>query len=113
MPALVTIVETELFQRDVKGVLAEDEIDQLKDFLAKNPNAGNLIPGTGGVRKLRWGVQARGKRGGGRVIYYFHSERIPLFLFKFFAKSEKSDLTGKEKKELSSVVDEIIAEFIR
>jgi hypothetical protein len=60
-----------------------------------------VIKGTGGVRKLRWAASGRGKRGGGRVIYYFHDTEMPLYLFKFYAKALKSDLTARENKQLS------------
>lgn len=110
---LITIVELSAFVRDIAGVLDDDELDELKVFLAANPEAGVVIKNTGGVRKLRWTASGRGKRGGGRVIYYFHSETVPLYLFKFFVKAAKSDLTATEKKELSDVVAEIVAEYKR
>jgi hypothetical protein len=109
MPALNAIVELSSFIRDAKGNLSEPEIEELKSYLAGNPEAGDIIPGTGGVRKLRWAASGRGKRGGGRVIYYFHNPAMPLFLFNFFTKAEKSDLTGREKKSLSKVVEAIVA----
>jgi hypothetical protein len=109
MPALCTVVELASFIRDAAGNLSEREIDELKSHLAANPNAGAIIPGTGGVRKLRWAASGRGKRGGGRVIYYFHNQAMPLYLFNFFTKAEKSDLTGREKKELSKIVEAIVA----
>ncbi len=62
-------------------------------FLAANPDAGDIMPETGGGRKLRWRAQGRGKRGGVRVIYYYHSESFPLFLISVFAKNEKTSLT--------------------
>lgn len=110
MPALITIVELASFARDTINELTEDERDELKNFLGANPESGAVIPGTGGVRKLRWAASGRGKRGGGRVIYYFHDRDMPLFLFKFFVKASKADLTGQEKKDLSNVVRAIVAE---
>jgi hypothetical protein len=113
MPALVSIVELQAFIRDTEGVLADSEKAELKGYLAANPEAGVVVPGTGGVRKLRWAASGRGKRGGGRVIYYFHDEEMPLFLFNFFTKAAKSDLTGQEKKALTKVVEGIVAEHKR
>lgn len=108
--ALVTVVEFSSFQRDVAGELTELELEELKNHLAANPEAGVLIPGTGGVRKLRWAASGRGKRGGGRVIYYFHDLNNPLFLFKFFTKASKADLSGAEKKRLAAVIASIVKE---
>jgi hypothetical protein len=109
MPSLVSIVELPSFARATEEVLSEDEFEDLKFYLAKNPEAGVVIPGTGGVRKLRWTAQGKGKRGGGRVIYYFHNFKLPLYLMAFFTKGAKSDLTPKEKKELTRIVEGIVA----
>jgi hypothetical protein len=62
-------------------------------FVGANPDVGDIIPETGGVRKLRWSVRGRGKRGGVRVIYYFHSEAFPLFLLTVYTKNQKANLT--------------------
>jgi hypothetical protein len=73
------------------------------DYLAANPGAGDLMPGTGGVRKLRWGLEGRGKRGGARVIYYFHSAQIPLFIYAIYAKNMQDDLSNADKNELKQI----------
>ena len=75
------------------------------DHLAAQPRAGDLIQGTGGIRKLRWARGGRGKSGGVRVIYYFHSDRIPLYLLTVFGKGEKADLSKGERNELAKLVD--------
>jgi hypothetical protein len=72
--------------------------------LARNPSAGDLIPGTGGVRKVRWAVGGRAKRGGARVVYYFHSARLPLLALDAYAKNERADLSPAEKNELRKIV---------
>jgi mRNA-degrading endonuclease RelE of RelBE toxin-antitoxin system len=105
--APVSVVETPDFLAACRKHLDDNERDRLVDYLAHNPEAGVLIPGTGGVRKLRWALRGRGKRGGARVIYYFHSERIPLYVLKFYAKNEKSDLRGDEIIRLRAVVKAI------
>ena len=80
-------------------------------FLAANPDAGEIIPGTGGGRKLRWGVKGRGKRGGVRVIYYYHNELLPLFLLNVFAKNEKANLTHAERNKMRMLLPRLIAGY--
>lgn len=65
--------------------------------------------GTGGVRKLRWGKGGRGKSGGVRVIYYFHDERLSLYLLTLFAKNEQANLTARERNVLAALVDTLVA----
>jgi mRNA-degrading endonuclease RelE of RelBE toxin-antitoxin system len=105
----LTVVETPEFLAATQKLLNCNERDKLIDFLAHNPKAGDLIPGAGGVRKLRWMLQGRGKRGGARVIYYFHSERIPLFALSLYAKNQKADLSSDEIDRLRLVVKSIAA----
>lgn len=87
------------------------EKDELFDFIARDPEAGDVIPGTGGVRKLRYVIQGKGKRGGVRVIYYYYNDRNPVLLFTVFGKNEKSALTEKEKNTLYRIVQEIKKEI--
>ncbi|OHC80986.1 MAG: hypothetical protein A3G73_00205 [Rhodospirillales bacterium RIFCSPLOWO2_12_FULL_67_15] len=101
----VAVAETVGFRRSVGRLLSEDEISALVDFLAYSPEAGVLIRGTGGLRKLRVGAQGRGKRGGARVIYYYHSEAMPLYLLLAYSKSERDDLTPDQRKALMAVVE--------
>jgi hypothetical protein len=75
-PSLVTVVETPEFLAATRKLMEAGERALLVDYLALNPIAGDLIPGTGGVRKLRWGLEGRGKRGGARVIYFYHNPGI-------------------------------------
>src|ERR1039458_5336987 len=79
-------------------------------YLAYNPTVGDVIPGSGGVRKLRWGLEGRGKRGGARVIYFFHDTEMPLYLFSAYAKNEREYLEQSEVKaykKLSEIMIEI------
>jgi putative transcriptional regulator len=84
--ALVTVVETPEFLAATRKLMDARERGLLVDHLALNPMAGDVIPGTGGVRKLRWGLEGRGKRGGARVIYFYDSAGIPLFALTAYAK---------------------------
>jgi hypothetical protein len=80
MPAPpMTVVETQEFLRRAKPLMSSSERMALVVFVGANPEAGEIIPGTGGVRKVRWALEGPGKRGGARVIYYYHSQRMPVF----------------------------------
>jgi mRNA-degrading endonuclease RelE of RelBE toxin-antitoxin system len=98
---MIAVVETEEFLADVKGVLSEDEHDDLIVYVAMHPEAGDVIPETGGLRKLRWAAKGRGKRGGSRVIYYFHNAEVPLFLMAIFAKNIQRDLSTRQRTALT------------
>jgi hypothetical protein len=102
--ALISVVEMPAYLRDAVRVLSEEERAAAVDLVAANPQAGDLIPGGGGIRKVRLGFGGRGKRGGARVIYYHHSDRIPVFLLALFAKNERADLTRAETSELARIV---------
>jgi hypothetical protein len=101
---LQAIVELPEFIKKARALFTENETKALIDHLAEHPNAGDLMQGTGGVRKLRWAREGRGKSGGARVIYYFHSERIPLYLLTAFGKGEKANLSPAERSELADLV---------
>ena len=99
-----TVAEMPEFNRNAASLLSGTEVQALIGHLAEHPRAGVLIPGTGGVRKLRWAREGMGKSGGVRVIYYYHDERIPLYLLTVFGKSQKSNLSKAEANELSKLV---------
>jgi len=105
---LITVAETETFQRKAGRLLTGDEKTELITYLAMHPNAGVLIQGTGGIRKLRWARSGMGKSGGVRVIYYFHSVEIPLYLLTLFGKNEKSNISLEEKNALSKSVKRLV-----
>jgi hypothetical protein len=68
------------------------------DFIARNPEAGDVIPETGGVRKIRWRMQGRGKRGGSRVIYFFYDRAAPIYLLMVYAKGVSENISPEAKK---------------
>lgn len=103
-----TVVELPEFIRRTHGLLSASEIQLLVNYLAEFPQAGDLMQGTGGVRKLRWAREGKGKSGGVRVIYYFHSELIPLYLLTLFAKNERANLSMAERNELAQLVKQLI-----
>lgn len=99
-----TVAETPIFTRQTEKLFSDDEKRELIDFLAENPLAGDEIPGTGGVRKVRFAASGRGKRGGARVIYYFLDETMPLYALLAYAKNAQDDLTPDEKRVVSALV---------
>lgn len=103
-----TIAELPEFIRTANKLLSHEERLDVVRYLAEHPKAGDLIEGTGGVRKLRWGRGGQGKSGGVRVIYYFHSENMPLYLLTLFSKGDKSNLTKAERNELSELVNLLV-----
>lgn len=106
---LITVAETPGYIRLAEKLLSEDERRDLISYLAEHPRAGDLIEGTGGVRKLRWGRGGRGKSGGVRVVYYVHSEAMPLYLLTLFAKNERANLSKAERNELADLVDILVS----
>lgn len=94
---VVTVVETPEFIARTDKLMADEDRQIMIDYLAWNPTGGDLITGTGGVRKLRWGLEGRGKRGGARIIYYFHNDEMPLFALTAFAKNERTDLSQEDR----------------
>jgi len=109
----MTVVETPFFLRKASALLTEEERSDLVVFLGSNPEAGDLIPETGGVRKVRWSAQGRGKRGGVRVIYYFHSETLPLFLLTVYSKNQKANLTKAERNEFKKLVPLLVKTYAK
>lgn len=101
---LITVAETPLFQRQAKDVWDENEREDFVNFIARNPEAGDVIPDTGGVRKVRWGRGGSGKRGGARVIYFYRDADFPLYLLMVYAKARQEDLSADEKRAVRKLV---------
>ena len=98
-----TVAETPTFSRRADKLFSEDEKRELIDFLAEHPLAGDEIPGTGGVQKLRFAAFGRGKRGGARVIYYYLDEAMPVYALLAYAKTAKTDMTPDERRTVSKL----------
>lgn len=108
-----TIVETPIFTKRVKEAgLTGEEYEDLILFLAENPEAGTIMPGTGGARKLRWAGKGKGKSGGYRVITFYSGIDVPLFLLDIYTKGEKDDLSKAEQNQLKKVLG-ILADAYR
>ena len=106
---MITVAETGPFQRKPNQLLSEEEKSDLIAYLSQNPQSGVLIQNTGGIRKLRWARSGGGKSGGVRVIYYFHSDMMPLYLLTVFGKNEKANISIKENQVLSKLVKELVS----
>jgi hypothetical protein len=94
----LTVAETPLFVRQADSIWNEQEREEFVSYIARNPDAGDVVPETGGVRKVRWGRAGAGKRGGARVIYFYHDDTRPLYLLLVYAKARKEDLSADEKR---------------
>ena len=104
-----TVAETPTFTRQADKLFSEDERRAVIDYLAENPMVGDEIPGTGGVRKLRFAALGRGKRGGARVIYFYGGESMPLYALLAYAKSAKTDVTPAERRAVAALAAAIRA----
>jgi hypothetical protein len=110
---LVTVVETPTFISRADKLLRPEEHDALIAYLAANPTAGDLVPGAGGIRKLRWALAGRGKRGGARVIHLFHTLDLPVFALTMFAKNERVDLSQEERNEFRELTKILVKTYGR
>ena len=107
----MAVVETARFLKDAKLLMPDSEREELVVFVGANPESGVIIPETCGVRKIRWALAGRGKRGGARVIYYYHNERLPLFLLAAYGKNEKANLNKAERNAMKRLVPVLVAGY--
>src|SRR5690348_15339950 len=97
-----TVVETNVFIRRAEKLLSEDQHAELISYLASNPEVGDEIVGTGGVRKLRFAAKGKGKSGGVRVIYYFYDQDMPIYALLVYGKNERADMTAEQRKSVAA-----------
>jgi RelE toxin of RelEB toxin-antitoxin system len=102
---MLTIIETPTFQKRSRTFWNIGEYEEFIAYIAFHPEAGSVVPGTGGVRKLRWQGSGKGKRGGTRVIY-FCSRRRELWLLTLYPKHQRETMSAKELMEFRKAVDE-------
>jgi hypothetical protein len=107
----VSVIELAGFRRRAGELLTPAEQDAVIDLLAYEPTCGDIISGTGGLRKIRVGRGGMGKRGGARIIYFFHDAEVPVLLVAIYAKNEKGDLTAAEKKEFAGLLRTFVAQW--
>jgi hypothetical protein len=103
---MYSFIETRLFSRLVAGYLSDQEYSRLQDALVRDPEAGSVIPGSGGVRKLRWGRAGQGKRGGMRFIYYLKRRDGVIWMLTIYAKSEASDIPASILRRIKDEIDD-------
>lgn len=103
---LLSFVETTWFTKCVSELIDDEEYSKLQWRLIEFPEAGVVIPGSGGIRKIRQSAKGKGTRGGARVIYYYAVSREQIFMLDIYAKSEKADLTAEQIRELKKLVGE-------
>jgi mRNA-degrading endonuclease RelE of RelBE toxin-antitoxin system len=101
----VVILETHAFTARIVELLSDDEYRLLQQVLVARPDAGRLIRGTGGLRKLRWAAKGRGKRGGARIVYYWHVPGDRLLMLLSYKKGEQDDLTPRQRAVLRKIVE--------
>ena len=99
-PHLQVVVETDQYLSKAEKLLSESEREEVVLLVADIPDCGEVMVGTGGVRKVRFARQSQGKRGGYRVIYFFHDADMPIYLLTVFAKNQKANLSKAERNQL-------------
>jgi len=102
---MLTVVETPLFQKQWPLYWSEDERGAFAAYIALHPNAGDVVPESGGIRKVRWGRAGSGKSGGVRVIYFTRNAEGELVLLTLYAKSKTDNLTGATLKEIRRALE--------
>ena len=104
----IVIIETSIFTKKINTLLNDEEYRALQNVLVERPGSGDIIQGSGGIRKIRWGAGGQGKRGGERVIYYLATHNDQIFMLYAYAKNELDDLT---KDQLTVLRENVVSEF--
>jgi hypothetical protein len=108
-----TVVETPSYLADAERLFSPDERAAIVGRLAADPTCGAVIPGSGGILKVRFGFGARGKSGGARIIYMFSGAGLPVFVLAVFAKNQKANLSAAERNALGKTVTDMIKSYRR
>jgi hypothetical protein len=107
----ITLAEMESYSRDADEWFKYEEHERLKEFLALHPESGDVIPGLGGVRKLRWPIKNRSKNGGGvRIVYYFRDLNMPLYLLALYREGERIKLDARSRREVAKLIEGLVAQ---
>ena len=108
---LITVVETPTFLRQANRLMADSTREKIIDAIAKNPELGEFIVGTGGARKWRYARPGSGKSGGFRVIHFYHDDTVPAFALGVFAKSDKINLTQAERNQMKKNLSDLVETY--
>jgi mRNA-degrading endonuclease RelE of RelBE toxin-antitoxin system len=103
---MFSFVETRLFSSLVQKYLTDEQYGQLQGELSKNPDAGKVVRGSGGVRKLRWAATGRGKRGGYRVIYFVRRPKEIIWMLTIYPKNVTDSIPGHVLKQIREEIED-------
>ncbi|HYQ72474.1 MAG TPA: type II toxin-antitoxin system RelE/ParE family toxin [Gammaproteobacteria bacterium] len=101
----MVLIETMIFTRIISELMSDDQYRELQNAIVGNPEAGDLIKKSGGLRKLRWRLEGRGKRGGSRVIYYWATADDQIYMLYAYVKNEQADFADDQLKTLKAIVE--------
>lgn len=99
------IIETSVFTKRLKTLLADEEYRKLQNEIILNPEKGKIIKGSGGLRKIRWSIAGKGKSGGVRIIYYWVKTKEIILMLLIYSKSERDDLSSEQLRLIKSLVE--------
>lgn len=102
----MVIIETHTFTKQLLALLSDEDYRQFQKFLVERPSAGKVIPGSGGLRKVRWSAKGRGRRGGARFIYYWFTEQGIILLLFIYPKNVHENLTPDQLRQLRKIIEE-------
>jgi hypothetical protein len=102
---LMIFIETTVFTKLMSNYLSDEEYRALQEYLLRNPEAGDLVSGSGGVRKVRWAKEGGGKSGGVRVIYYFKKSEHEFWMLTLYKKAEQSTIAAHLLKKIAESID--------
>lgn len=103
----VEFIEASAFTKHIYEYLSEDEYLGLQSFLLQYPEAGKIVPKSGGVRKVRWAMSGRGKSGGVRVIYYFKKQDDEIWLLTIYSKSETENIPAHVLRQIAKEIENV------
>lgn len=103
---MLEFIESPFFTKVLERYLSDDEYARLQHYLNEHPAAGALVPGSGGVRKLRWAPAGRGKRGGLRAIYYLRTARGEIWMLTLYGKSVRESIPAHLLKQMKGAIDD-------
>lgn len=104
---MFTFIEHPIFTKQISTLFTDEEYRSLQTDLAAKPDSGDIIPGLAGLRKVRWGVRGKGKRGGARIIYLLIPNVKLIYLFYAYTKGDITDMSSEQKKRLAQAVEQI------